>query len=62
MIESVTSDPESVLGSCCRQREDRENLMDLCEPASREQDSKKLLALTAKIILLLNEEEDRLIH
>ncbi len=36
--------------------------MDLCEPASREQDSKKLLALTAKIILLLNEKEDRLIH
>jgi hypothetical protein len=34
--------------------------MELCEQASREQDPKKMIALTAEIIRLLNEKEDRL--
>ena len=36
--------------------------MELCEQASREQDPKKMIALTAEIIRLLNEKEDRLFH
>ena len=39
---------------------DREKWMRLCEQASREQDPKKMIALTAEIIRLLNEKEDRL--
>jgi hypothetical protein len=39
-----------------------ERWMELCEQASREQDPKKMIALTAEIIRLLNEKEDRLIH
>jgi hypothetical protein len=35
--------------------------MELCEQASREQDPKKMIALTAEIIRLLNE-RNRLIH
>jgi hypothetical protein len=41
---------------------DREKWMRLCEQASREQDPKKMIALTAEIIRLLNEKEDRLFH
>ena len=41
---------------------DREQWMELCRQASVEQDSKKLLELTAEIIRLLDEKEDRLIH
>jgi hypothetical protein len=41
---------------------DREKWMQLCELASREQDPKKMIALTAEIIRLLNEKEDRLFH
>jgi hypothetical protein len=36
--------------------------MELCRQASVEQDPKKQLKLTAEIIRLLNEKEDRLIH
>jgi hypothetical protein len=40
-----------------------ERWMELCEQASREQDpKKKMIALTAEIIRLLDEKEDRLIH
>jgi hypothetical protein len=39
-----------------------ERWMELCEQASREQDPKKMIALTAEIIRLLNEKEDRLIY
>jgi len=39
-----------------------ERWMELCEQASREQDPKKMIALTAEIIRLLNEKEDRVIH
>ena len=38
---------------------DREKWMRLCEQASREQDPKKMIALMAQIIRLLNEKEDR---
>jgi hypothetical protein len=41
---------------------DREKWMQLCEQASLEQDPKKMIALTAEIIRLLNEKEDRLFH
>jgi hypothetical protein len=41
---------------------DREKWMELCRQASVEQDPKKLLELTAEIIRLLDEKEDRLIH
>jgi hypothetical protein len=41
---------------------DREKWMQLCEQASREQDPKKMIALTAEIIRLLNEKEDRRFH
>jgi hypothetical protein len=41
---------------------DRGKWMRLCEQASREQDPKKMIALTAEIICLLNEKEDRLFH
>jgi len=41
---------------------DREQWMELCRRASVEQDPKKLLELTAEIIRLLDEKEDRLIH
>ena len=41
---------------------DREQWMELCRQASVEQDPKKLLELTAEIIRLLDEKEDRLIH
>jgi hypothetical protein len=41
---------------------DGEKWMELCEQASREQDPKKMIALTAEIVRLLNEKEDRLFH
>ena len=41
---------------------DREQWMELCRQASVEQDPQKLLKLTAEIIRLLDEKEDRLIH
>ena len=41
---------------------DPEQWMELCRQASVEQDPKKQLKLTAEIIRLLNEKEDRLIH
>jgi hypothetical protein len=41
---------------------DRENWMQLCEQASREQDPEKMIELTAEIIRLLHEKEDRLFH
>jgi hypothetical protein len=41
---------------------DREQWMELCRQASVEQDPEKLLKLTAEIIRLLDEKEDRLIH
>jgi hypothetical protein len=37
---------------------DREKWMRLCEQASREQDPKKMIALTAEIIRLLNEKTE----
>jgi hypothetical protein len=41
---------------------DREKWMELCRQASVEQDPRKLLELTAEIIRLLDDKEDRLIH
>jgi hypothetical protein len=41
---------------------DREQWMELCRQASVEQNPKRLLDLTAEIIRLLDEKEDRLIH
>ena len=41
---------------------DREKWMELCRQASIEQDPKKLLGLTAEIIRLLDEKENRLIY
>jgi len=41
---------------------DREKWMELCRQATVEQDPTKLLELTAEIIRLLDEKEDRLIH
>ena len=38
---------------------DREKWMELCEQASREQDPKKLMPLTAEIIRLLDEKKNR---
>ncbi|HMH08633.1 MAG TPA: hypothetical protein VK579_18300 [Terriglobales bacterium] len=40
---------------------DREQWMELCEQASWQKDPKKMIALTAEIIRLLNE-RNRLIH
>ena len=39
---------------------DREKWMELCRQAAVEQDPKRLLELTAEIIRLLDEKEDRL--
>jgi len=39
---------------------DRERWMELCRQAAIEQDPKRLLELTAEIIRLLDEKEDRL--
>jgi hypothetical protein len=41
---------------------DREQWMELCRQASVEQDPKRLLDLTAEIIRLLDEKEDRLTY
>jgi len=41
---------------------DREQWMELCRQASVEQNPKRLLDLTAEIIRLLDEKEDRLTH
>jgi hypothetical protein len=44
------------------QMKDREKWMELCRQASVEHDPEKLLELTAQIIRLLDEKENRLIH
>jgi hypothetical protein len=41
---------------------DKEHWKELCEQASVEQDSAKLIELTHEIIRLLDEKEDRLKH
>jgi hypothetical protein len=61
LLERVTSDEESVYGRQIRMK-DREKWMELCRQASVEQNPKRMLELTAEIIRLLDEKEDRLVH
>jgi len=41
---------------------DREKWMELCEQASKEQDPRKLIVLTAEIIRLLDEKRRRVVE